>query len=342
MLARASSNEEDGERQRALRRASLAALSWPDEVADLAAQGRAFTELRTVGPWIASRIGEWLEHPPEVPEPPPSRRGWMSLAEARRTIADHPEWRASIRADLQVHTTESDGAASIEVMLSAAAELGHERIAITDHSRTLRVTRGMDERRLLAQGRAIEALNERLGREGARTRVLKGIEMDLTPEGAGDMDPAALATLDVVLGAFHSQLRTTEDQTERYLRALDNPTIDVLAHPRTKMWNRRDGLNADWRRVAERAAARGVALEIDGAADREDLDVATLRTVSDVDGLWFAIDTDAHHPDELVFIDIGVATAIRGGVRRDRVINLLGPDDLETWVRERRRRRGSP
>lgn len=263
----------------------------------------------------------------------------MSLAEARRAIAESPSWRSSIRADLQVHTTETDGAASIEEMLAAAAELGHERIAITDHSRTLRITRGMDEARLLAQGRSIDELNVRLEREGARTRVLKGIEMDLTPEGAGDMDPAALATLDIVLGAFHSQLRAADDQTERYLRALDNPDIDVLAHPRTKMWNKRDGLAADWRRVAQRAAERGIALEIDGAADREDLDVETLRAISDVAELWFAIDTDAHHPDELVFIDIGVATAIRGGVRPDRVVNLLEPADLDAWIRERRRRR---
>ena len=105
------------------------------------------------------------------------------------------------------------------------------------------------------------------------------------------------------------------------------------------MWNKRDGLIADWRRVAERAAERGVALEIDGAADREDLDVATLREIGDVPDLWFALDTDAHHPDELLSIEIAVATAILGGVRRDRVINLLAAAELDAWTRERRRRR---
>lgn len=261
------------------------------------------------------------------------------MAEARRVIAASGEWRSAVRADLQVHTTETDGAASIEEMLTAAAALGHERIAITDHSRTLRVTRGMDEQRLLAQGRAIDTLNARLEREGAPARVYKGIEMDLAPDGSGDMDRDALATLDVVLGAFHSQLRATDDQTERYLTALANPDIDVLAHPRTKMWNKRDGLTADWRRVAERAADRGIALEIDGAADREDLDVATLREIGDVPDLWFALDTDAHHPDELLFIEIALATAIRGGVRRDRVINLLAAAELDAWTRQRRHRR---
>lgn len=261
------------------------------------------------------------------------------MAEARRVVSGAPEWRSAVRADLQVHTTETDGAATIPDMLAAAAALGHERIAVTDHSRTLRVTRGMDEQRLLAQGRVIDDLNATLEREGAPTRVYKGIEMDLTPDGTGDMDRAALATLDVVLGAFHSQLRATDDQTGRYLSALDNADIDILAHPRTKMWNKRDGLSADWRRVAERAAERGIALEIDGAADREDLDVATLREIGDVPDLWFALDTDAHHPDELLSIEIALATAIRGGVRRDRVINLLSAAELDAWTQQRRRRR---
>lgn len=312
-------------------------------MADVVAGGRRLTELWRVGPWIAERIGEWLEHPPEpAGPPPPSRRGWLTMSEARRIVAANRDWRSAVHADLQVHTTETDGAASIEEMLTAAATLGHERIAVTDHSRTLRVTRGMDERRLLAQGLAIDTLNAHLERVGAPTRVYKGIEMDLRPDGSGDMDPGALATLDVVLGAFHSQLRATEDQTERYLAALENPDIDVLAHPRTKMWNKRDGLAADWRRVAERAADRGIALEIDGAADREDLDVATLREIGDVPGLWFALDTDAHHPDELLCIEIAVATAIRGGVRRDRVINLLSAAELDAWTRLRRHRRGRP
>lgn len=339
LLALASEREEGTLRKRALRRASLAALAWPEEAADLAAAGRALIELHGVGPGISRRLTEWLGTPLEIPDPPPSRRGWMSLAHARRVIAGDPQWRAAVRADLQLHTRETDGVATIEEMLAAAGDLGHQRIAITDHSRTLRVTRGMDEQRLLAQGREIDALNLKLERAGATRRVLKGIEMDLTPDGAGDMDRAALATLDVVLGAFHSRLRATTDQTARYLVTLDNPDIDILAHPRTKMWNKRDGLSADWRRVAERAAEHGIALEINGAVDREDLDVGTLREIGDVPGLWFALDTDAHHPDELAYIDVAVATAMEAGIRRDRIINALPPEGLDAWVAERRRRR---
>src|SRR5439155_18180835 len=105
---------------------------------------------------------------------------------------------------------------------------------------------GMDEARLALQGRHISELNQR----GDQPRILKSIEMDVTPEGAGDMDPAALAQLDLVLGAFHSKLRLKEDQTERYLTALMNPDIQVLAHPRGRVYNFRVGLRGDWERVA--------------------------------------------------------------------------------------------
>jgi DNA polymerase (family 10) len=310
-------------------------MVWTAEARELAAQGRPLTDLPRVGPWIAHHIQGWLDSPPEIPDPPASRSGFMAMSEARQLIRSHPGWRDGLVADLQMHTQETDGASTIEEMATAAAALGHEAIAITDHSKTLKITRGMDEARLLAQGRAIDGLNARLAQEGARLRVLKGIEMDLTPEGAGDMDRDALGTLDVVLGAFHSQLRLSIDQTERYLRALDNPDIHVLAHPRTRMWNKRNGLIADWPRVGERAAERGIALEIDGSPDRQDLDAATLEQVAGIPDLWFAIDTDAHHPDELSFIDLGVGAAIKAGVRRDRILNFLPVDRLVEWLRER-------
>src|SRR2546427_12582535 len=115
----------------------------------------------------------------------------------------------------------------------------------------------MDEARLADQGKRIDAVNAR----GAAPWVLKGIEMDLTPEGAGDMDPSALARLDLVLGAFHSKLRLRDDQTERYLTALANPDVHVLAHPRGRIYNFRAGLSADWERVARRAAETGTAPE---------------------------------------------------------------------------------
>src|SRR5947207_10859670 len=162
---------------------------------------------------------------------------------------------------------ETDGSSTIEEMAATAAELGRQRIAITDHSKTLRITNGMDEARLRAQGEHIAAINA----HDSGPLVLRSIEMDLTPEGAGDMDPETLAGLDLVLGAFHSKLRLRDDQTDRYFRGLDNPDIQVLAHPRGRIYNFRAGLSCDWQRVAHRAAETGTAPEIAAYPARQDL-----------------------------------------------------------------------
>jgi len=230
---------------------------WPEEAAAIQQAGRSLTELRAIGPFTASFMSRWLKDRPDVPAPPPLRDGFITYAYAREVIAAHPEWSGAAKADHQMHTDETDGSSTIDEMAEAARILGRERIAITDHSKTLRITNGMDEARLAAQGERIAAVNAR----GMVPRVLRSIEMDLTPEGAGDMDPAALSRLDLVLGAFHSKLRLRDDQTERYFRALANPDIQVLAHPRGRVYNFRAGLVCDWERVARRAIETGTALE---------------------------------------------------------------------------------
>ena len=226
-----------------------------------------------------------------------------------------------------MHTDETDGSATIEEMAAAAAQIGRERIVITDHSKTLRITNGMDEARLIAQGQHIAVLNA----SGSGPTILRGIEMDLSAEGAGDMDPAALSALELVLGAFHSKLRLRDDQTERFLRGLDNPDIQVLAHPRGRIYNFRAGLSCDWERVARRAVETGTALEIDAYPDRQDLDVERLQIVAR-EGAWVSIGTDAHTPAELAYLDIGIATAIIAGISRDRVLNLLSAGEFAERV----------
>src|SRR5437879_1648810 len=296
---------------------------WPEEASAVQESGRRLTELRSVGPFTAHFIAEWLRAAPEPPVPPPLRHGFITYAQARVVLEAHPEWREAARADHQMHTDETDGSSTIEEMAAAATEVGRERIAVTDHSKSLRITNGMDEARLQAQGEHIVAVNAR----ASGPLILRSIEMDLTPEGAGDMDPRALAGLDLVLGAFHSKLRLRDDQTERYFRGLDNPDIQVLAHPRGRIYNFRSGLSCDWQRVARRAAETGTALEIDAYPDRQDLDVERLRIVA-AEGAWVSIGTHAHTPAELVFLEIGIAAAILAGVSRSRVLNLLSAPEL--------------
>ncbi len=264
-LFRRAADDESGHRRQALQRAARSAYFWPEEAADLASSSRSLTELPSVGPWVAGVILDWLEHPPELFEPDPTglREDFLTLAEARSTLAEHPEWTSSLQADLQMHTTYSDGKVDLRTMVGAAAARGYHHVLITDHSKDLPIANGMDEERLAEQGRDIDALNEELDAAGQRLVVLKGIEMNLSPEGEGDMDPEALARLDLVLGAFHSKLRLKEDQTERYLAALANRTVHVLAHPRGRMFNFRLGLTADWPRVFAGAERTG-----DSARDR--------------------------------------------------------------------------
>jgi putative hydrolase len=327
LLARAAEGEE-GHRARALRRAARAALLWPQEAGDLLAAGRPLTELRGVGPWVADRLRAWIREPPNVPASPESRRGFMTLVEARRVLAAEPD-PPRPRGDLQMHTTWSDGAASLEEMTDAASALGHRYVAVTDHSVGLPIARGMDEATLLRQGVEIDRVNEVHVQAGFR--ALRSIEMNLSPDGEGDMDPEVLRGLDLVLGAFHSSLRTTEDQTDRYLAAVRNPTVHVLAHPRGRRWNARAGLRADWPRVFAAAAAAGTAMEIDAYPDRQDLQVDLLEVAREA-GAWISIGTDAHHPNELAFLELGVAAAVRAGVPPARILNLLSADDVVAWA----------
>jgi histidinol phosphatase-like PHP family hydrolase len=255
------------------------------------------------------------------------------MAEAIRALDAAPEYRL-VKADLQVHTTWSDGDEPLDVMVSELAKRGYEYAAITDHSQGLKIAGGMDEEELARQWVEIDKLNA-AGAHGIS--ILKGLEMNVSPEGEGDMDLAALAKLDLVLGAFHSKLRLKEDQTERYLAALANPTVDVLAHPVARMYNRRTGLTADWPRVFAAAAERGVALEIDCTVARQDLPVELLKIARD-SGAWFSMGTDSHAIGELDFMPLGMGAAAMAGIAPDRILTFRPVEEVREWVRERRAR----
>ncbi len=314
-------------------------FEWTEEATDLAGAGRPLTDLQAVGPWVAQIIEEWLEavdvRPEDVPPIDPLRRGFLSRAEIDAAAAARPDLRAALRGDLQSHSTFTDGHDSVADMAQAAAELGHSYLAVTDHSKTLPIAGGMDEEGFARQAEEIEDVRHDPALRSRGFRLLHGIEMNVTPEGFGDMDPDFLRTLDIVLGTFHSKLRLPEDQTERYLAAIRNGGMDVFAHPRCRMFGRRLGLTADWGRVFAEAAAREVALEVDCHPARQDLDVDLLRLAAE-HGAWISVGTDAHSRSELRHIDIGVATIALAGIPTDRILNLLPADDLVEWVRERR------
>jgi histidinol phosphatase-like PHP family hydrolase len=280
-------------------------------------------ELKSVGPFIARQLHIWLEKPPLKVSAPLIRRDFLTVAEARAILAAHPDWMERLRGDLQMHTLWSDGSASVAEMAAAAQARGYEYIAITDHSKGLKIAGGIDEAAAVDQ--SIRAANGQL-------HVLRSIEMNLNPRGEGDMDVAALRGLDLVLGSFHSSLRTTEDQTERYLKAIRNPQVHILGHPRGRIYNFRLGLAADWPRVFAEAAKLDKALEIDSYPDRQDLNLSLLK-IARREGTRISLGTDAHHSWQLEFIELGLAAARKAGIPANRIVNFLPLDQLLDWIR---------
>ncbi|MFL6520442.1 MAG: PHP domain-containing protein [Chthoniobacterales bacterium] len=336
LLAREAANS-SGILVRAFRRAARSAFLWPERAHDVFHAGRPLSELHGVGPFIAKQLQAWIEKPPrQKARPPLIRRDFLTLADARVILAENSDWSARLRGDLQMHTGWSDGSASIAEMAEAAKDRGYEYIAITDHSKGLKIAGGIDEKALAQQAREIAGVNRVMA--GSRLTVLRSIEMNLNPRGEGDMNPKSLARLDIVLGAFHSALRTKEDQTPRYLAALRNPDIETLGHPRGRIYNFRMGLKADWARVFGQAAKRDKAVEIDSYPDRQDLNVALLR-IARKEGVRISLGTDAHHADQLGFIELGLAAALKAKIPPERIINFMELPDLRAWVAKLRARR---
>ena len=337
LLARAAEHAKQP-LQRALRRAARRSFLWPEEAEAMLARGQSLTELAGIGPYLNKQIIDWLRHPPDLEEAIPEiRQNFLTRAEARSLQSKYPERFRDIRGDLQMHTTWSDGSGSIQDMAVAARARGYCYIAITDHSKGLKIAGGIDEDRLAKQGDEIAAINESMQRNAGGFRVLRSVELNLSPTGAGDMDRAALDQLDLVLGCFHSALRRKEDQTERCLAALHNPSIHILGHPRGRIYNFRLGLSADWARVFALAAELDKAVEIDCYPDRQDLSI-DLLAIAKKEGCLISIGTDSHGPSQLDFIELGVAAALRAKLDPKRILNYMPTDRLLEWaasVRER-------
>ena len=334
-LLYAAARDQEGHRKLALERAGHESPRWAVEAEDLAAEGR-LTELASVGPWVAELITGWVEDPPPAPEPDPNRRGYLTWARTLRVLADEPAWLAEPHADLQVHSTDSDGKLPIHEMAEEARSRGLAFMASTDHSQSLSVANGQDEAQLREKNERIDAINATYAEHGDPFRVLRAIEMDVFDEGEGDMDPEVLGELDLVLGAFHSKLRRTEDATDRYVAAIRNPTVHVLAHPTARMYGRRPGLVADWRRVFDEAAEVGIAVEIDATPRRQDLNVELATLANEAGVRWFSIGSDAHRAEELDALPIGMAIAQLAGIPRERIINYKTADEVVAWATELR------
>jgi DNA polymerase (family 10) len=240
---------------------------------------------------------------------------------------------SDIRGDLHMHTTASDGRNSIAEMAAAAQERGYEYIAITDHSQSLRITNGLTETRLRQHIREIDRLNERL----AGFRIFKSAEVDILADGKLDYSNAVLKELDFTICSIHSRFGLNKQaQTERVLRAMDNPYFTILGHATGRLLLKREGYELDIERILEHARARGCYCEINSSADRLDLSDEHAKLARDR-AIKIAIDTDAHSIDELDFMSAGINQARRGWLEADDVINTLRlPELQQLWSACRR------
>lgn len=234
-----------------------------------------------------------------------------------------------LRGDLHAHTRATDGHATLEEMAESAKALGYEYLAITDHSRKVSIAHGLDARRLARQIEEIDQLNGKL----RDIVLLKGIEVDILKDGTLDLPDVILKELDIVVCSVHYHRRLSRRKmTERVLRAMDNPSFNIFAHPTGRLINEREPYQIDLERIMEAARERGCFLEINANPDRIDLSDSHCKMAKDM-GLKLAISTDAHSVADMDFIRYGVDQARRGWLEPDDILNTRTLKQLKEMLK---------
>jgi DNA polymerase (family 10) len=280
---------------------------------------------------VAGRTEEEVYAALDLPWIPPEIRedqGEVELAEKGRL--PRLVELGDIRGDLQMHTRWSDGSDSAEAMARAARERGYEYIAITDHSRSLKFAGGVTIDELREHARQVRKIADRVG-----IAILMGTECEVHPDGSLDYPDEVLRELDIVLAAVHSRFRMSEaEMTARIVKAMENPHVDLVAHPTGRLLGQRESYSVDVERLVEAARRTGTALEINAAPERLDLRDTHARMAQER-GVMLAINTDAHTRYQLRYMEFGVGTARRGWVEPRHVLNTLPLDDLLAYLRGR-------
>ena len=263
---------------------------------------------------------DWI--PPEMRE----HRGEIALAQAH--ALPHLLTISDIQGELHGHSNWSDGHASIEEMAEAAMDRGYHYWLLSDHSVGLGVTGGVDGDKLREQRRIVDALNDRWAREGRGFRLLLGVELEILADGSLALPDDVLAQLDVVVASIHSSLRQDQETiTQRCLKAIANPHVDILGHPTGRLLGRRPPAELDMDRVLEACAATGTVVEINAHPARLDVNDVWARRAVDL-GCKIAISTDAHRPADMDYLIYGVSVARRAWLTPDDVINTRPVDAM--------------
>ncbi|GIO21742.1 DNA polymerase/3'-5' exonuclease PolX [Oceanobacillus sp. J11TS1] len=231
---------------------------------------------------------------------------------------------ADIRGDLHMHTTWSDGAQSLDEMVSKVKDMGYSYMAITDHSKYLRVANGLNEERLRKQREEINTLNKKY----PDFHIFSGVEMDILPDGSLDFDDDFLKEMDFVIGAIHSSFQQSEEKImQRLMNALENPYVSIIAHPTGRLIGRRDGYKVNLEQLIEKAKETNTVLEINANPNRLDLSHEWAKKAQEA-GVKLVIDTDSHNYQMLKHMQYGVATARKGWIKPSTVINTWPKEEL--------------
>lgn len=266
---------------------------------------------------------------------PELREDWGEIRAAQEGRLPQLVQVEDIRGDLHTHSMWSDGHGSVDELARAAYARGYAYYAITDHSVYMGMVNGLDADRLRAQRAEIDVVNAKYERDGIDFRLLQGTEVDILPDGSLALPDEVLGTLDWVVASLHVSLRQDRQTvTERLLRAIRNPHVDCIGHPTGRLLLRRDGADLDMDVILEAAATSGVVLEVDGSYPRLDLDAEYVKRAIDL-GIKIAINSDAHHPNELEGLDYGVLTARRGWASRTDVVNTWTWEEIEAYKARR-------
>ena len=304
-----------------LRAVAVVRATDPSELAALAEAG-SLTSLDGVGDSTAKLIAETLR----------GESTYLDRLEATTRVpisAEGERYRNALRGDCHLHSRWSDGGATVDAMARAAAAIGHEYIVLTDHSPRLTVAHGLSRERLAEQMAEVAVLRELV----APMNILTGIEVDILEDGSLDHDDEVLAQLDVVVASVHSKLRMGEQaMTQRLLRAVSSPHVDILGHCTGRMIGKRDPSAFDADIVFAACAANGTAVEINCRPERLDPPRELLDKAID-HGCYFAIDSDAHATGQLEWQPLGCDRAAEAGVPIDRIINTWSADELVRWTR---------
>ncbi|MEO0156218.1 MAG: DNA polymerase/3'-5' exonuclease PolX, partial [candidate division WOR-3 bacterium] len=263
---------------------------------------------------VYKRLGlQWI--PPELRED----RGEVELALKSR-LPKLVEF-SDIKGDLQMHSNYSDSTATIEELALVAQKMGYEYILITDHSRSAKYAHGLEIERLYKEWEEIDALNKKF----KNFRILKGIEVDILPNGKLDYPDKILKELDMVVASIHQGF--TKNVTERICSAMENPYVDIIGHPTGRLISKREGYAVDIEKIIKKAAETKTFLECNAYPDRLDLNDLNLKRCKEL-GVKVSIGTDAHSVEELRWMKFGVATCRRGWLEKNDVVNTYPLEKL--------------